>query len=927
MPARRVLIESLDAVDFKLDALTTDDVVEGADLYFTDARAQAAIDKAHVDSLNVDADTLDGQQGAHYLDRSNHTGTEPDSAIPESAVTQHGDGRYGQLATINTWTGPDHLFDGRVVAGDGTSGTSGSGYSLKFPADGSYRTCVIVDNDDEIKIGSGIWTAVYFQTASGDELRVGGGFKVGFPVGGLQGFGTVNAEELYEDGNRAATLDASDNLVAKSVGRSLESFHKAYKPRRLIDAHGVSDLITWARASEGTRVNEQGLIETVPADTPRIDHDPLTGAYRGVLVEEARTNELLYSEDLSNAEWNKFSNVSIGTPISKIGLSLDEIINDSTDPYKAVNQGSITLADQEYATCTAYVTAGSSDRTLLGVWATSGTARLGLNWDSSGVPTPFAEQSFWDLDLVESDVELHNDGVYRATIIMQNISGASTTITARYYVTWSTAPAATGENTFAGGFQLELARNASSYIPTEGTTATRAADLAVSDGPDFDAWWNPAGGVFVAEFISASANDGRVIGVDNGSNSERIQFDVEGEVIITENGNTQAAWSNSLAQNVTHRASIRVAQDSFLLAIDGAIDHTDSSVIIPDVTQLQVGNDSSNRHMNGGIRQLTYYPFPDMPDADIEFASVVGRDILGVENTQEMPALEKQFTQAVVDELITGRWTFDAPVDFFGDIFIGSPPDFLAVESSPGEVTLSVPASVDMVFVADTTEVLRMGPNGVTQLTVGSPSPNFIDPQGPGDINAERVMVDGDDVMTTQGVSDISVVAPLETQVALTDIGESHVLSINSDAFKERGVTVSTSTDSTTNINTSSWAELPFNSTLLLTLPGANTITNAIIVPPGIYRVFGQITYSTLVARANVGISIALDGVRTTAIGAGGYVRSSSGHNEGSSIIEDYVAFSTDTTISLMGIQLAASGTVTLRSGQSRFIIAREGPL
>jgi len=84
--------------DFDTDfsGKTTTDLTEGSNLYYTDARVNARIDsrvdKTFVDALNIDADTLDGQQGTHYLDRTNHTGTQTLSTISDS----------GALAALNT---------------------------------------------------------------------------------------------------------------------------------------------------------------------------------------------------------------------------------------------------------------------------------------------------------------------------------------------------------------------------------------------------------------------------------------------------------------------------------------------------------------------------------------------------------------------------------------------------------------------------------------------------------------------------------------------------------------------------------------------------------------------------------------------------------------------------------------------------------
>lgn len=59
------------------------------------------------------------------------------------------------------------------------------------------------------------------------------------------------------------------------------------------------DLVTFTRASNGTRVTSAGGIETLGNDVPRFTHDPVTGRCMGLLVEEARTNLLLNSATLS----------------------------------------------------------------------------------------------------------------------------------------------------------------------------------------------------------------------------------------------------------------------------------------------------------------------------------------------------------------------------------------------------------------------------------------------------------------------------------------------------------------------------------------------------------------------------------------------------------------------------------------------------
>lgn len=77
-----------------LTGQTTSDLAEGTNLYYTTARAQADIDKAHVDSLNVDADTLDGLNSLQFL-RSDvddsYTGTITNNGELHSFASSVGD--------------------------------------------------------------------------------------------------------------------------------------------------------------------------------------------------------------------------------------------------------------------------------------------------------------------------------------------------------------------------------------------------------------------------------------------------------------------------------------------------------------------------------------------------------------------------------------------------------------------------------------------------------------------------------------------------------------------------------------------------------------------------------------------------------------------------------------------------------------------
>jgi hypothetical protein len=56
---------------------------------------------------------------------------------------------------------------------------------------------------------------------------------------------------------------------------------------------------TFTRASTATFVGSNGLIQSAAINTPRFDHDPVTLACKGLLIEESRTNVLIQSDTLA----------------------------------------------------------------------------------------------------------------------------------------------------------------------------------------------------------------------------------------------------------------------------------------------------------------------------------------------------------------------------------------------------------------------------------------------------------------------------------------------------------------------------------------------------------------------------------------------------------------------------------------------------
>ena len=116
----------------------------------------------------------------------------------------------------------------------------------------------------------------------------------------LDGDGKVFAAQLPETAPLGALAreigdTAYHSLLGIACPPSLE-----FKAHDFIDAaNGAPFIATFARASTATYVDAAGIVQTAAADELRHDFDPVTGEYKGWLIEETRTNLFLNSAALS----------------------------------------------------------------------------------------------------------------------------------------------------------------------------------------------------------------------------------------------------------------------------------------------------------------------------------------------------------------------------------------------------------------------------------------------------------------------------------------------------------------------------------------------------------------------------------------------------------------------------------------------------
>jgi hypothetical protein len=373
--------------------------------------------------------------------------------------------------------------------------------------------------------------------------------------------------------------------------------------------------ITFSRGTGATRVNASGFIEVVGNTTPRFDYDPVTLAPRGLMIEEARTNLLTYSEQFDNAAWTKGgSTFTANATASPDGTTnADKLAEDATTGTHGTTSAVVSKsAVATTYTYTIYVKAAERSAIQMRI-ADAAVSANRVICDANLSAQTVAASVGGTFTNASATITVAGNGWFRVSL-----TGTTSTETSIFCIAFVANPTGTisyagtaGSGVFIYGAQLEAGAFATSYIPTVASTVSRSADVATMTGTNFSSWYNQSEGTFVVasapysagNFTSASATDGSTNNRVQVTSSNTIQF------LVGTGGVVQAILDagtvNGGATNLTAGA-YRV--NDFAASINGSAVATDTSGTIPTVTRLDVGNLSGfAEFLNGHLRAIAYY--------------------------------------------------------------------------------------------------------------------------------------------------------------------------------------------------------------------------------------------------------------------------------------------------------------------------------
>ena len=401
--------------------------------------------------------------------------------------------------------------------------------------------------------------------------------------------------------------------------------------------NGASGVFLWGAQLEP--VTYQTTPSTYVATTasayygPRFDYDPVTLAPKGLLIEEARTNLLTYSDQFDNAAWIKL-NATVtanGTASPDGTTNADKLVEDATNSVHIVYQGPAFAGSTTY---TVSLFAKAAERSKLDVFcngiSATATNLFEVTFDLSN-GTFLATQG-------TATITPFGNGWYRCTVTnTYAVIGTSANIQLRLNNGTTTSYAGTpGFGMFLWGAGLEAGSFATSYIPTVASTVTRSADVATMTGTNFSSWYNQSEGSFVVSYsrIQTVDTSAMVLEVKPTSISTTDRINISNSNLTDPRFQVFVGGVSQLDTTTTFgtlpvgtgvNAALAYKSGDNAAVRNGSAPVTSASTFTaPSYTNMQIGGTDNSIFgaaattlLNGHIRQIAYYN-TRLPNAQLQ---------------------------------------------------------------------------------------------------------------------------------------------------------------------------------------------------------------------------------------------------------------------------------------------------------------------
>lgn len=379
---------------------------------------------------------------------------------------------------------------------------------------------------------------------------------------------------------------------------------------------------TFSRASAATRWNRFGVLESITTNGIRHDYDPATGEYKGWLRERASTNLALRSEEFDNAYWTKTrSSISADAAVAPDGTTTaDKLVEDTTASATHTMNRSFSFTSGSMYTVSFFVERAGRGfcSLLLPTTAFGANQRVDFNLvnltGTIGLGTPTFEIQKLKDDRIRISITATATATTSGIVILYLANSVGTI-------------SYTGDGTsglFVWGAQAEVQNHATSYIKTEGSTVTRAADIfyAPVDAAEIDV---ARGTLYIEAQAKVVGNtEYMVTARKDGNNNNWVRFNTSGFVQgrMTVGGITEYNPITSTTSAIDGaKAAFAYRNGRQQLVADDEVEAAGTAAVTPpDFTNVILGGfntTAGGSDLSGWIKRFAVFPL-DLTQADME---------------------------------------------------------------------------------------------------------------------------------------------------------------------------------------------------------------------------------------------------------------------------------------------------------------------
>ena len=374
--------------------------------------------------------------------------------------------------------------------------------------------------------------------------------------------------------------------------------------------------VTFSRASTGTYVGENELVQTAANDTSRFNWGD--GKCQGLLVEQSRTNIIQNSLITSTNGWQAGTTLTPNNALAPDGTNTATTCLPASGATQTITSPLRIVPTANAFTFSTFVKPTSVfTHFRLAVVNYSDTANQSVIFDTTktgidgdGITPNFQNTSNY---LGATMDKSYGNGWVRLSLTVNFVGPDLNGVMQLSNVSPSVGDGVNSFPVWQG--QLEEGTFPTSLIPTSGAAATRAQDLVTISGTEFSSWWNSSEGSIVTVVDNFPTNDGGRYVWEFNANTHVPT----GPVLKNgTNTNFQSPVNGDYTDSTINFADLKIktafaftTNNDIAGSGDGSTTQTNTSGLDPTTSLVTIGRgrgSGTTGVLNGTIASIFYYP-------------------------------------------------------------------------------------------------------------------------------------------------------------------------------------------------------------------------------------------------------------------------------------------------------------------------------